>query len=52
MINKNIKYEKRRMKITRINDEIEKQIKIYNNDLKKISEINKILNKLNCFINN
>ena len=45
-------YENYRMKIIELNDEIEKQINIYDNNLKKISEINKILNKLNSFINN
>jgi hypothetical protein len=45
-------YEKNRMKIIELNDEIEKQINIYGNDLKRISEINKILNKINSFINN
>ena len=50
--NENDDYEKSKIKITKLNEEIENQINIYDNDLKKISEINKILNKLNCFINN
>jgi len=45
-------YEKYRNKIIELNDEIEKQINMYGNDLKKINEINKILNKINSFINN
>jgi len=51
-LNNEKNYEKYRNKIIELNDEIEKQINRYDNDLEKINEINKILNKLNSFINN
>ena len=51
-LNNESDYGKYRKNIIELNDEIEKQINLYGNNLKKINEINKILKRINSFLNN